>query len=198
MREGKAKVLNDSEIHRVERTLLKTRHTKRNAALLWCSFGLGLRAKELASLKVNHVFASDGVLLEEVNLSAAMTKGAKQRTVYLTNPKLVLKIQEYITYRQSQEDILFNHEAPLFKSQKGGAFTPNTLQQLFHRMYKDARIYGASSHSGRRTFATTLIEKGADIKAVSRLMGHATISMTAQYVEDNPLRLKQMCKDIYF
>ncbi len=198
MREGKAKVLSESEIHRVERTLIKTQHAKRNAALLWCSFGLGLRAKELASLKVHHVLGSDGVLLEEVNLSAAMTKGAKQRTVYLTNPKLVQKIQEYITYRQSQEDILFNHEAPLFKSQKGGTFTPNTLQQLFHRLYTAARIHGASSHSGRRTFATTLIEKGADIKAVSRLMGHASISITAQYVEDNPLRLKQMCKNIYY
>lgn len=198
MREGKAKVLNESEIHRVERTLLKKPHAMRNTALLWCSFGLGLRAKELASLKVHHVLGADGELLEEVNLSAAMTKGAKQRTVYLTNPKLVEKIQGYITERQTQEDILFNHEAPLFKSQKGGAFTPNTLQQLFHRLYAAARIYGASSHSGRRTFATTLIEKGADIKAVSRLMGHASISMTAQYVEDNPLRLKQMCKDIYY
>ena len=198
MKEGKAKVLTESEICKVDHSLLKKSHAKRNAALLWCSFSLGLRAKELASLKVHHVLSAEGQLHDEINLSAAMTKGAKQRVVYITHPKLVQMLKDYLAERQEQESILFNREAPLFVSQKGGAFTPNTLQQLFHRMYEDAKIYGASSHSGRRTFATTLIEKGADIKAVSRLMGHASIAMTAQYVEDNPMRLKQMCRDIYF
>jgi integrase/recombinase XerD len=87
--------------------------------------------------------------------------------------------------------------ASLFRSQKGGQFSPNTLQQLFHRMYAKARLQGASSHSGRRTFATTLIEKGVDIKAVSTLMGHASIGMTARYVEDNPVRLKQISADLF-
>ncbi|MFM9210101.1 tyrosine-type recombinase/integrase, partial [Legionella pneumophila] len=50
----------------------------------------------------------------------------------------------------------------------------------------------ASSHSGRRTFITRLIEQGADIKAVSRLAGHANIVTTAIYVEDNPDRLKRI------
>ncbi|MBR7559538.1 site-specific integrase, partial [Mycobacterium tuberculosis] len=86
--------------------------------------------------------------------------------------------------RRKEEGILFNQEAALFKSQKGSAFTPNTMQQLFHRLYDLARLPGASSHSGRRTFATNLIERGVDIKAVSTLMGHSSIAMTAQYVED--------------
>jgi integrase/recombinase XerD len=50
----------------------------------------------------------------------------------------------------------------------------------------------------RRTFATRLIERGVDIKAVSRLMGHANISMTAQYVEDNPVRLKRIAEELNF
>ncbi len=197
MREGKAKVLTELEIHRVEKSLIKRPHTKRNMALLWCSLGLGLRAKELASLRIHHVLGGDGEILEEVNLTSSMTKGAKQRMAYLTHPKVVYVLQDYLSDRKGHEDILFNHQAPLFLSQKGDAFTPNTLQQLFHRMYAEAKIFGASIHSGRRTFATTLIEKGADIKAVSRLMGHASIAMTAHYVEDNPLRLKQMCRNIY-
>jgi len=197
MKEGKAKVLTEQELRRTLRVISKKPHAKRNGALLWCSFGLGLRAKELASLRVEHVLGTDGRLLEEVNLSSAMTKGAKQRFVYLTNPSLIEALESYLAERQTQEGILFSHQATLFTSQKGGAFTPNTLQQLFHRMYAEAKIFGASSHSGRRTFATTLIEKGADIKAVSRLMGHSSISMTAQYVEDNPLRLKQMCRELF-
>ena len=70
--------------------------------------------------------------------------------------------------------------------------------QLFSQLYKQAGIIGASSHSGRRSFATKLIERGVDIKAVSRLMGHASISMTAQYVEDNPVRLKRIAEELNF
>jgi integrase/recombinase XerD len=197
MREGQAKVLNERELQRVVNMARKKAHAKRNVALLYCSFGLGLRAKEMAALKVKHVLGVDGDLLEEINLTGAMTKGNKQRHVYLTNQKVVGAIRDFLDERRQLEGILFNHESALFKSQKGSSFSPNSLQQLFHRMFADARLHGASSHSGRRTFATTLIEKGVDIKAVSKLMGHSSIAMTAQYVEDNPVRLKQICTDLF-
>ncbi|KVW05808.1 hypothetical protein WK91_34530 [Burkholderia cepacia] len=196
MREGQAKVLSESEFRRVVNVVKKEAHAKRNIALLYCSFGLGLRAKELASLRIRHVLNDDGKLMDEINLDGSMTKGGKQRHAYLTNPKVADAIRVYLDERREVEGILFNYDAPLFRSQKGGQFTPNTLQQLFQRMYSRARLQGASSHSGRRTFATTLIEKGVDIKAVSTLMGHASIAMTARYVEDNPVRLKQISADI--
>jgi integrase/recombinase XerD len=197
MREGQAKVLSERELSRVVNVVKKKAHAKRNAALLYCSFGLGLRAKEMAALKIKHVLGVDGNMLEEINLTGAMTKGGKQRHAYLTNPRVVSSIRDFITERQKREGILFNLEAPLFKSQKGSSFSPNSLQQLFHRMYADAKLQGASSHSGRRTFATTLIEKGIDIKAVSTLLGHASVSMTAKYIQDNPVRLKQICTDLF-
>lgn len=196
MREGQAKVLSERELSRVVNVVKKKAHAKRNTALLYCSFGLGLRAKEMAALRIKHVLGIDGNLLEEINLTGAMTKGSKQRHAYLTNPKVVSAIRDFINDRQKREGILFNLEAPLFKSQKGSSFSPNSLQQLFHRIYQDAKLQGASSHSGRRTFATTLIEKGVDIKAVSTLMGHSSIAMTATYVENNPARLKQICTDL--
>lgn len=61
--------------------------------------------------------------------------------------------------------------------------------------YYDPHYY-ASSHSGRRTFATSLIERGVDIKAVSTLMGHSTVAMTARYVDDNPIRLRKVCEEV--
>ena len=197
MREGQAKVLSESEFRRVVNVVKKQAHSKRNIALLYCSFGLGLRAMEMALLKVHHVLGVDDNLLEEINLDSSMTKGKKQRHVFLTNPKVIAAFQDYLEHRKNVEGILFHIESPLFRSQKGNSFSPNSLQQLFHRMYSDARLQGASSHSGRRTFATTLIEKGIDIKAISTLMGHASVTMTAQYVEDNPVRLKQICTDIF-
>lgn len=173
----------------------KKSHAQLNIALLYCSFGLCLRAKEMAALKIKRVLGIDGNLLDEINLSGAMTKGNKQRHAYLTNLKVVGAIMDFIEDRQKGDGIPLNVEAPLFRSQKSSSFSPNSFQQLFHRMciYQEAKIQGASSHSGRRTFATTLIEKGVDIKAVSTLMGHSSIVMTAQYVEDNPMRLKQIC-----
>ena len=197
MREGQAKVLSESEFRRVVNIVKKQAHSKRNIALLYCSFGLGLRAKEMASLKVHHVLGVDDNLLEEINLDSSMTKGKKQRHVFLTNPKVITAFQDYLDHRKDCEGILFNIASPLFRSQKGNSFSPNSLQQLFHRMYLDAKIQGASSHSGRRSFATKLIEKGVDIKAVSTLMGHQSIAMTSQYVENNPVRLKQICTDLF-
>lgn len=197
MREGQAKVLSERELNRVINLVRQQRHAKRNVALLYFSFGLGLRAKEMAALKLKHVLDSDGYILDEINLTGSMTKGNKQRHVYLTNPKVITAICDFIEERKETDGALFNFEAPLFKSQKGSSFTPNTLQQLFHRMFSDAKLQGASSHSGRRTFATTLIEKGVDIKAVSTLMGHSGVSMTAQYVFNNPIRLKQICAEVF-
>ena len=68
----------------------------------------------------------------------------------------------------------------------------SSLQQLFKRLYTKAGIEGASSHSGRRTFATNLISKGFDIKSVSVLMGHRSIQTTARYIQENPKMLGQM------
>ncbi|WP_197090322.1 tyrosine-type recombinase/integrase [Cupriavidus basilensis] len=154
MREGKAKVLSEAEFKRALNTAKKYAHAKRNVALLYCSFGFGLRAKEMAALKIKHVLGPDGALLEDINLDGSMTKGRKQRYVFLTNQRVAAAIREYIDERRERDGILFNYESPLFRSQKGSAFSPNTLQQLFRHVYAQSRLRGASSHSGRRTFAT--------------------------------------------
>jgi len=150
----------------------------------------------MAALKIKHVLGVDGNLLEEVNLSSAMTKGNKQWHVYLTNPKVASAIHDIIAERQKREGTLFNLEAPLFKSQKGTSFSPNSLQQLFHRMYqanyKVHPVTAVGAHSPPHS-----LKKGVDIKGVSTLMSHASIAMTARYVENNPARLRQICADLF-
>ncbi|MFK5948977.1 MAG: site-specific integrase [Methylococcales bacterium] len=188
-REGKAKVLNESELKRVIKVLSTSKHAKRNIALLYFSFGLGLRAKEMSSLNINDVLNPDHTMKDELNLLSTYTKNSKQRHVYLSNPKVRKALSEHLKHCN-----LNYLDTPLFLSQKGGRFSPNTLQMLFARMYADAGIVGASSHSGRRTYATRLIENGVDIKAVSTLMGHASISMTAEYVHTSPDRMKRIAQ----
>ncbi len=186
-KEGKAKVLNESEFKRLLIVARSGQFALRNVALLYCSFGLGLRAKEIASLKISDVTTANHKLLDEICLQRAMTKGEKQRYAYLTHKKVCDALEEHIASIQHQ----VRHK-PLFQTQRKTRFTPNALQKWFKSLYDKAGIVGASSHSGRRTFITRLIEQGADIKAVSRLAGHASIVTTAIYVEDNPDRLKRL------
>ena len=192
---GKARVPTDAELKRLLNVTRADRHSIRNVALLAVSYRLGLRAKEIASLRVRHVLGENGHVNDDCMLSEAMTKGGKPRVVYLSNPALRQALREYLDERQ-QKDVLFSFDAPLFMSQQGGAFSPNSLQQLLRRLHYRAGIVGGRSHSGRRWFATQLISKGIDLKAVATLMGHRSISMTAQYAEDNPQRLRRIAAEL--
>ena len=186
-REGKAKVLNESEFKRLLLVAKYGQFELRNAAILYCSFGLGLRAKEMASLTIADVTTPDYKLLDEICLKRAMTKGEKQRHVYLTHKKVCEALEDYIKTLQGVD-----RSKPLFQTQRKTRFTANAMQKWFRVIYDQAGITGATSHSGRRTFITRLIEQGADIKAVSKLAGHASIVTTAIYVDDNPDRLKRL------
>ncbi len=195
--EKKAAVLTDAEFRRVLAVTRTTRHANRNVALLFFSFGLGLRVKELATLRIADVLQPGGELRDEILLTSRHTKGGKQRAIYLANKDARRALADYMKER-SKDGLPLNTKSALFKSGKGGAFTPNTLQMLFKHLFLMAGIAAASSHSGRRTFATSLIERGVDIKAVSTLMGHQSVSMTARYVDDNPVRLRLICQDLRF
>lgn len=185
MREGQAKVLNDDELKRVYAIAASGRMANRDILLLDFSFKLGLRVKEMASLMIDDIIDDNGKVRESFHLTAEQTKGYNGRNIFLTNKKLRKNIETYLVERVGD---LNRH---LFKSQKT-AFTPNSLQMLIKRLYDRAGIKGAKSHSGRRTFATKLIESGYDIKSVSILMGHSNIQTTARYINENPVRLGEM------
>ncbi len=194
---GKARVLSKKEIE-VAITAIKTptiggKYSLRNSTILATSYYLGLRAKELAGLKIGDVQDMNGEIDREIQLT--VTKGSKPRTIYI--PDSLSKILK--AYIQNSEDdslIHIGYKSPLFKSQKGSSFSANTMQSLLKQMYMKCGLDGCSSHTGRRSFATRLIEEGADIKAVSSLMGHTSINMTAKYVEDNPERLRSMLNNM--
>ena len=193
---GKARVPTDGELKRLFSATKAGQHARRNAAMMSVSYRLGFRAKEIASLRVVDVLDDRGKLREECGLTSSMTKGGKPRVAYLTNQSVRQSLKEYLDERRAQEGMLFNLMSPLFKSQKGGSFSPNTIQQLLRRLHDRAGIIGGRSHSGRRWFATELISKGIDIKAVSTLMGHSTVAMTARYAEDNPQRLRRIVAEM--
>lgn len=188
-REGQAAVLSEAEFKRLLIVAKEGNYGTRNTAMVFCSFGLGLRAKEIASLTIADVADVNYQLYNEVSLKRSMTKGEKQRQVYLTHKKIREVLQAHLNDLQNKN---MSQDKALFQTQLKSRFTANTLQKWFKSLYDKTGIYRASSHSGRRTFITRLIEQGADFKAVSRLAGHANIATTAIYVDDNPERLKRI------
>jgi integrase/recombinase XerD len=199
-RKGKAKVLSIQEFRKTEKLIELTMYKERNRAILYLSFGLGLRAGEIRNLTFGDVIGSDGKLKELVRLT--ITKSNKQRDIYLTNPKLREVLMDHIKtakkkfYKKSVLPIL--NEDPLFASQKGHKFLNNHFVRLICSFFKSAGIENAKSHSGRRTFITLKIDEGHDLKAIADLVGHTDINATAQYHQSNPTRLKKIAERSIF
>jgi integrase/recombinase XerD len=187
MREGKAKVLSGEEWSRLLRVVAVEMYSERNTAILYCSHGLGLRVGEISSLVIGDVVHEDGTLKDHFQIKRANSKTNQNREVFLTNNKVRRALQTYLDVRHNQ-DGQFHLEAPLFKTQKGLAFTGNSMQQMMKRLFRKAALpETVSSHSGRRGFATRLLGSGIGIRNVATLMGHGNnINQTAAYADSNP------------
>jgi integrase/recombinase XerD len=185
IKSGKAPYISPEELKHTLNTQ-SGKHSVRNQVILLVSHFLGLRAKEMASLKISDVYDHQReVLKDTVRLIAAYTKGGKYREVYLVDPFLKELLLKYLIDERSP----VNPNEPLFRSQKGKGFTADTMQKLIKICYKKSGIT-ATSHTGRRSFATNLIDKGADIYSIKLLMGHSSIQTTQEYFSSNPNKLK--------
>jgi integrase/recombinase XerD len=182
---AQASVLNESEIRRVLRIIDTTRHAERNRLAFVLSLFAGMRVGEISALTVGDVVTQSGDVRREIKLGAHQTKGSKGRTVIL--PERVRKeIASFFRNKQPYRD----QASPLIASQRNGrAFSNVTLSMFFKEIYETAGIR-TSSHSGRRTFATRLNEKGVGMKTIQKLMGHRNIGTTALYcdVSDTAMR----------
>jgi integrase/recombinase XerD len=181
-----AKMLTATEVRRVLDFVATRKHNLRNRALVLTSFYAGLRAKEIAMLRYCDVLDSEGRIHKEVWLSKEQTKGGEGRKIFI-NDRLQKELQHYVKAVPPQQ-----LTSRLFYSQKSASegFSPNSLAQYFHYLYKNAGIEGASSHSGRRTFITKLAERGVGVRVIMGLSGHRALSSVQRYIDcnDNLLR----------
>ena len=116
-------------------------------------------------------------MTDRVHINPAIAKGGVGRTVFI-NKRLQREIRRYLEALSA----LPGPSAPLFRTQKNSAFSPNTLCQLFGELYRKAGIKGASSHSGRRGFITKLAHSGISSKVIMELVGHKFLSSTQKYI----------------
>ena len=181
-----AKLLSDLDFKRLTAIIDSLRHSTRNHTAVALSFYAGLRACEIAALKIGDVFDAYGKPKDTIYLSAAQTKGNDSCTV-LANKRLRQQLARYAAQHPNQ---LLKPAAPLIFSAKGGGFSPQTIVNLFQRLYKLANIAGASSHSGRRQFVSNLADKGINARVVQALARHKNLGTTQRYIDINDNKLR--------
>lgn len=144
----------------------------RDAAMIELLYATGLRVSELCQLRVADVNLERGVLL-------ATGKGRKQRIVPIGESAVAL-VARYL--REARPAADRQRSEALFLSRLGGALTRQAFWKLLRRHAVVAGITKViSPHKLRHSFATHLLERGADLRAVQAMLGHADISTTQIY-----------------
>ena len=154
---------------------LDTDEGERNRAMLETLYGCGLRVSELVSLKISDLFFEEGFI-------KITGKGNKQRFVPVGN--LTQKyIQIYKDYNRTHLNIKKGHEDTLFLNRRGSQLTRAMLftiiKDLATKIELNKKI---SPHTLRHSFATHLLENGADLRSIQLMLGHESITTTEIYV----------------
>ena len=184
---AQARTLNEQEIQQLLDHIATRKHALRDRTMLLVSHLSGMRVGEIAALTVGHVLDAGHQIRAEIRLTAAQTKGKHPRTVFL-NKRLREVLACYVeTVRRDDPD------RALFPTQKNPrkGFSSNSLTQHFANLYEGAGLDGATSHSGRRTYATNIASQGVGLRVLMRLMGHRNVSTTAVYIDANDDMLRK-------
>ena len=179
-----AKTLTAQEMRQALGQAAMSRHAQRDKAMLLLTHLSGMRVGEVAALRVGDVLDAAGNVRNELRLQAHQTKGRVGRTVFVSE-RLQKELAQYARTLQRKDAA-----EPFFSTQKRTGFSANSLTQHFLLLYKRAGLEGASSHSGRRTFITSLASQGVSVRVLAALAGHASIQTTQRYIDvnDNMLR----------
>jgi integrase/recombinase XerD len=154
---------------------LSSNEGERNRAMLETLYGCGLRVSELVSLKISDLFFEEGFM-------KITGKGNKQRFVPIGN--LTQKyIQIYRSEIRTHLNIKKGHEDTLFLNRRGSQLTRamvfTIIKDLATKIGLNKRI---SPHTFRHSFATHLLENGADLRSIQLMLGHESITTTEIYV----------------
>lgn len=176
--------------------------SRRDRAILELFYASGLRLSELVGLDV-----------EDLNLSAKMVrvlgKGGKERIIPF-NGSTANAIRAYLNDREALVRVAPTHRTgppkaghgvqhrgrkrdPLFVNYRGGRLTVRSVDRLVRRYVaaSSARM-GISPHALRHSFATHLLQRGADLRAIQELLGHARLSTTQRYTHVNAAQLLEV------
>lgn len=158
---------------------------ERNRAIIETLYSCGLRVSELTHLKISDLFFEEGFL-------KVTGKGDKQRFV-----PIGVNTQKFINlYRQhwrSLIEIAAEHKDTLFLNQRGKQLTRAMIFTIVKKLAEKAGIQKSiSPHTFRHSFATHLLENGADLRAIQMMLGHESITTTEIYMHLDKSHLKKV------
>jgi site-specific recombinase XerD len=164
----------------------------RTLAILELLYGSGLRLSELQGLDEGHLDSRKGQI-------KVRGKGMKERLVPVTDrsQEALLRYeprrQEALARRETREDAV-----PLFVNNRGGRLSRRSIQRSVRDLISRAAAdEGLSVHSLRHSFATHLLDAGADLMAVKELLGHVSLSTTRIYTHTSKERLKKVYRQAH-
>jgi site-specific recombinase XerD len=170
--------------HESDKTQSSIFRKKRDKAILELFYATGLRISELASLTMS-----------QINFDTASArvigKGNKERIVFINDVALGA-VKEYMLVRPKDTE-----GENLFISQKGGSMTVRAIQHMFSKYVKKSSLPWSSPHAMRHSFATHMLEGGADLVTIKELLGHASLSTTQIYLDVSQKRLEKVYKQAH-
>ena len=160
----------------------------RDLAVLELFYSTGMRLSELAGLNI----ADLDLLSDQVKVRG---KGRKERIVPLGR-RATMALRRWF---EARREAIPARGAPtaVFVNQRGGRLSTRSIQHSMHRLFDAVGGDELHVHSLRHTFATHLLDAGADLRAVQELLGHASLSTTQVYTHTSVERLKQVYKQAH-
>lgn len=163
---------------------------RRNKAIIAVLYACGLRVSELTGLRLSGLFLDEGFV-------RVIGKGDKERLVPI-GQEAVRLLSHYIRYDRTQLSVQAGCEDVVFLNRRGGRLS---REMVFMMIRQTAGLAGmtkpVSPHSFRHSFATHLVEGGADLRAVQEMLGHASITTTEIYTHLDKRYLRETIQQFH-
>jgi integrase/recombinase XerC len=156
----------------------------RDLAILELFYSTGMRLSELSDMNLEDL----DLLSDQVKVTG---KGRKER-IMPVGSRAVLALRRYLKLRESLVTRPGADRRAVFVSRRGKRLLPRGIQRVVHGMFDAIGGDGLRVHSLRHTFATHMLDAGADLRAVQELLGHASLSTTQVYTHTSVERLKKV------
>lgn len=156
----------------------------RNRAIMETLYGCGLRVSELTNLEIGRINFAEGFI-------TVLGKGSKERIVPMS-PVAADRIQEYLHGSRTEVKIKPGEEGILFLNRRGHRLTRQMIFTIVRRLAEAAGVTKTiSPHTMRHSFATHLLEGGANLLSIQQMLGHESVATTEIYIHLDTSHLRE-------
>lgn len=171
----------------IQNEALPTRHPIRDKTIFELLYATGVRCSELVNIRITDINMDEKTI-------RILGKGKKERMVLFG-----IKAQEKILhYYAAERPEIKDHQEPLFLNYRYEKLTSRTIQRIIKMFRSFLHIERPlTPHKLRHSFATHLLNQGADLRAVQELLGHKTLASTEKYTHVSLENLSKLCESIH-